>query len=846
MATTDNYIDIFITADAKELKNGLADAERSIKAADSSFKANVAGMENWQKSTEGIKEKVKQLTDVLEVQRKKEAILSVERDRSVDKLNKLQQEYDEAVASGNAEKKVLEQLAYRLERQKKATGDLTVKYNKQVAVTKTTDKELTNYKNTLQQAEDGTIDLEQVTLKAGKAVDKLGNEANESGSKLDTLKNVAGGVAKGVAVVGAAGAAAIGSFLALGPATQEAREDMTKLTSSFTGAGLSGESAKKTYTDLYKVIGETDTAVEAAQQIALLANSEEEAAKWASQAANVTATFGDALKPETYFESANETLKLGKATGAFAQMLEGTGVNVEEFDAHLASLTTEQEKQAYMLEVSEKAMGKAGEAYEESAKSIMAAREAEAQLALATQNLGAVAEPIMTTVNLLLADLLESALPFVELLGGGLTDAMNGVEGGAEKMAEGLGGLLGTLVDSLADLLPTAVDLVVELTSQILTVLLDSLPKLLPVVINGFLSIVNGLSEMLPILIEKIMEILPILIQQLIGAIPQLIQAAITLLMAIVDSIPVIIVELINALPGIIDSIISALLESYPMLIDASVKLLMSLVDAIPLIIDALILALPTIVESLVEGILDAIPLLLQAAIKMWWALIQAIPTLILELIRQLPKIWTSIYNAISGAKDTLFKKAKEFFAKLPEAIPTIISKVQTEIQKLIDKMNEKFKGIGDSFKKFGEDVVKGLWNGINDKVEWIKKKISGFVGDVKGFFTKFFGIESPSKLMRDTVGMFIGEGIGEGIVDSLPFVKKDIDEFSNRVANDLSHIKGGLTLNNNSGTNLPGQSVNGGVVNNFTQIVNAPKQPKLEDMYRYTGNLLDLKGGVV
>ena len=846
MATTDNYIDIFISADTKELKSGLADAERSIKETDSAFKSSTAGLDKWQASTDGIKAKVKQLTDVLEINRKKEAILTVERDRAADKLNKLQKEYDDAVKSGTATKKELEQITYRLERQKKATSDLTIKYNKQVAVTKTTEKELANYTKTLEDAEAGTIDLEKVTLKAGKAVDKFGNEAKETGSKLDTIKNVAGGVATGIAGVVGVAAGAVGGFLSLGEATRETRNNMAKLETGFKTAGLTGEQAANTYSNLFGVLGDTGKATEATAMIGQMAKSQEDLTQWTDIATGVYATFGDSLPIENLAEASLETSKTGKITGGLADALNWAGVSEEEFQAKLDACTSEQERQKLITDQLTSSYSDASKQFKETNKDVIAAQEADAALALSMAELGAIAEPIMTNLKVLANELIGAMLPFVELLGGGLTDALNGVEGGAEKMADGISGIIMQLVDSVSTLLPTVIDLVVELVPKLLTAILDALPQILQVVIDGVLAIIDGISKMLPVIVEKIMEILPILIQQLIDAIPQLIQAAITLLMAIVDAIPVIITELINALPGIIDSIIAAILEAYPLLIDASIKLMMAIIDAIPVIIDALLAALPTIVESLIEGLMDAIPMLLEAAIKFFWALIQAIPTVILDLIAALPKIWKSIFDSLKNAKSTLFTKAKEFFLKLPEAIPAIIQKVRTEIQNLIDKMVEKFKNIGDSFKKFGKDVVEGLWNGIKDKVQWIKDKIAGFGNSVKNAFKDFFGIKSPSKLMEDTVGLFIGEGIGEGIIKSLPFVKKDIDEFSNKVANDLGNIKGGLTLNTNTGTNAPGQVVSSGVTNNFTQIINTPKQPRLEEMYRYTGNLLDLKGGMV
>ncbi len=813
-----NYIGIAMGLDVTSLKAGLNEANKQIQLANSEFKAASSGMDDWTKSTDGLTAKVKQLDTVLTLQKKK--------------LSGLQAEYEKVVAEQGESSE--------------AARRLKVQLNNQQAVVNKTEAEFTNYNETLKQAKAGTIDLESVSLRAGKAVSKLGTDVKDSGSKMDTIKNVAGGVGKGLLGIAGAVTGVVGGFLALGESTRETRNNMAKLETGFKTAGLTAEQATGTYGKLYGVLGDTGKATEATAMIGQMAKSEEDLTKWTDIATGVYATFGDSLPIENLAEASLETSKTGKITGGLADALNWAGISEEEFQKKLDACTSEQERQKLITDTLTGAYSEASDQFKETNKDVIAAQEADAALSQSMAELGAVAEPIMTMLKVLANDVLGAMLPFVEVLGGGLTDALNGVEGGAGKMAEGISGIITTLLDSVTALLPTLIDLVMELIPQLLTAILDALPQILQVVIDGTLAIINGLSEMLPVIIEKIMEILPMLIEQLVGAIPQLIQAAITLLMAIVDAIPIIITALIQALPGIITSIIDALIEAHPMLIDGAVQMMMAIIDAIPIIIDALIVALPQIVDALINGLLEAIPTLLDGAIKFFMAIIQAIPKIVVEIIKAMPKIFKSIYDTIGNAKNTLLTKAKELFMKFVDAIPTIITKVKEKAQEVIDSVIDKFKGIGEKLKTYGKEVVEGLWNGINDKIKWVKDKISGFVDDVKGAFKDFFGIKSPSKLMHDSVGMFIGEGIGAGIVDSLPLVKKDIDAFSNKVANDLGKIKGGLTINANSGESAPGVVASGGVTNNFTQIINAPKQPRLEEMYRYTGNLLDLKGGVV
>lgn len=808
MAENTNYIGVAMGLDVTDLKAGLSEANKQIQLANSQFKAASSGMDDWTKSTEGLNAKVEQLDSVLKAQQAKLAGLNAEYEKTVEK----QGESSEA--------------ARRLQ----------IQINNQQAVVNKTQQEFTGYSAILEQAEAGTLDLERATIRGGKVVKQMksaaeeaaeaaeqlakeqaeaaeaaakleaeqreaerasnklaktisdqeaeldaltkrykdvaltsgksSQEAKDLAAKIQTLNSqlqankkrlddaavemddfgdsakgaadnvkggfgagVAAGIAGGIAAIGAAAVAAVGAFLSLAESTREAREDMSRLTSAYEGAGMSADTANSTFTDLFKVIGETDTAVEASQQIALLAESEKEAAKWAEQAAGVTATFGDALKPETFYESANETLKLNEATGAWAQMLEGTGVmSVEDFNAKLASLNTEQEKQAFMLEISEKAMGEAGAAYEETAGDIMAAREAEAQLSLAMQELGAIAEPIMTTLKLLAVDLLESITPFVELIGEGLTGALSGTAGATDTLAEGLSGLLTSILEKIVGALPTLISTLVSLIStllpQVISTIVGFLPTListlgaqLPIVlqaiISGFSQILTSIGAMLPTLIPLIIDAVLMIASTLLDNIDQLIDAGIMLLLGLADGLIVALPQLIDKIPVIIEKLMGALSRNAPKLIQAGIELIV----------------------KLASGLIKATP----------------------NLISAIPKIISSI---VSGFSD--------YYSKMGDV---------------------------------GKELIKGLWNGIKDMTGWITEKLEGFGDSVLEGIKNFFGVASPSKLMRDEVGQYIGQGVGAGIIDSIPRVKKQISKFSDFVADNMGDIKTGLSVNAGGGS---------------------------------------------
>ena len=97
-------------------------------------------------------------------------------------------------------------------------------------------------------------------------------------------------------------------------------------------------------------------------------------------------------------------------------------------------------------------------------------------------------------------------------------------------------------------------------------------------------------------------------------------------------------------------------------------------------------------------------------------------------------------------------------------------------------KIFDNIKGAFASIPDVGRDLVMGLWNGIGNMAGWIKSKIEGFGGDVLKSLKSFFGIHSPSRVMRDEIGKMLGLGVGDGITESIGQVLKDVGTFNTQV----------------------------------------------------------------
>lgn len=788
MAENTNYIGVAMGMDVTDLKAGLSEANKQIQLANSEFKAASSGMDDWTKSTEGITAKVKQLDSVLKMQKSKLAGLTAE----YEKVAKEQGEGSEAARK------------------------LKVQINNQQAVVNKTQKEFDNFSNVLAKAEAGIVDLQDVTVQANGKIKDFGNSAKEAGEKTEGGfgGNVAKGIVGGIAAIGAAAVAAVGSFLSLGESTRELRENLAKLDTAFDEAGHSADAAQKTYTDLYGILGDEGSATEAAQQLAILSKDEKDLAANTKILTGVMAKYGESIPTTGLAEGMAATAAMGEVQGTLADALEWQGVNLEDYNAQLATMATEEERAAYIQQTLIGLYGEAADAYSEKNKSVIEAREAEAELAKVTAELGAIAEPIMTTLKLLAVDLLKSITPFVEMLGTGLRGALEGNTGAAAAFADGLNGIIGVLLEKVTTLLPTILTMILELVPRIIETLLGALPSLITTLSGLIVQIIEALGPLLPQIVQKIIEVVPLIITALVNAIPQLLVAAIQFLQAIVEAIPSLIESLLAALPNVITTIITALVEAIPLLLDAAIQLLNAIVDAIPVILALVIKNLPMILDAIINGVLDALPQLLDAAITLLFALIDAIPVIVSELNGALPDIIATIVKALVKAIPKLFSTAKDLLGKIIDAVGDLIKKLPSHMGKIITGMVEGLKKGISKIKGVGKDIIEGLWNGIKDMGDWIAKKIKGFGEDVLGGIKDFFGINSPSKLMEEEVGMFLGQGIGTGLLDSIPFVKKQLTKFSDYVADNLGGIKSGLSLGVSGAGAYAGAGAGGRVVN--------------------------------
>jgi phage-related protein len=306
----------------------------------------------------------------------------------------------------------------------------------------------------------------------------------------------------------------------------------------------------------------------------------------------------------------------------------------------------------------------------------------------------------------------------------------------------------------------------------------------------------------------------------------------IPMLLNITKSCYAVVTDALNNMPGILDAVqkfATQIASQAPQFIKSGFEMLNKLADGVVSALPVMIAKIPTIISTFANIINDNGPTILMCGLKLIAKLalgiIQAIPTLIVnipKIITAIVDVW-SAFNWINLGKMAitgLGNGIKALFGFLKgtgkEALDTVLINILMlperlralggkGISGLVSGIKSLFGALGGAAKKIfeiivkalaslpskmlsiGKNIIEGIWKGIWSMGAWITKKIGDFAGGIVKSFKGFLGIHSPSRIMRDMVGRFIGEGIGVGILGSFDTVRKDIAAFNDSLIDEFN-----------------------------------------------------------
>ena len=714
-----------------------------------------------------------------------------------------------------AQEKVLNDYEGELERIKKEYGENSkeaLEYGKilndQRATVNYIKKDIAKYEDALEEVSKA----EKVASKTGKDVaevlEEISEESKDAGEGFTVFKGaVAEFVGNGLTNLVGGIKDAISSFISLADETREYREDLKKLETAFTTAGFTTEQATEVYKDFYAVLGEEDRSVEAVNHLAKLVDSEKDLKTWTDICTGVWATFGDSLPIEGLTEASNETAKTGKLTGVLADALNWAGESEEAFQEKLDGLNTEQERTAFITETLNGLYSDTANVYRENNASIMEANRVNSDYADTMAKMGATIEPVTTTLKAGFTDLLNTA---IELFGGDIN-----IEAFTSKLQEGFSILSNTVLPAIKD----GLGWILANKDGLISALVSIASGFLAFNVANMIMAVTGVFASLFGEIKKGATVMKAL-NTVFGLTPF----------------------------GLITTGVTLLVAGFMYLWNTCEPFKQFWIDLWEDIKNIVSVAVQTISKFFTE----TIPNVIKNTIE-WFKQLPYNIGYILGLVIGKIVLWLdSVSDYINTQVPIIIRNIGKFFSELPDKIWTWLAlsiidvgkwavSMGTEgkkaISNLITNVINGASSIPSQMASIGRNIVEGVWSGIRNAKDQFTSNVKSFFSGIVDGVKDALGIHSPSTVFAEEVGKWIPEGVAVGISDN---AKSVLTAMKNLTVDAVGSAKAGL---NTGGTTLGSSS---GVVNNFTQVINSPKQLSRLDIYRQSKNLLGYAGGGV
>lgn len=447
-------------------------------------------------------------------------------------------------------------------------------------------------------------------------------------------------------------------------------------------------------------------------------------------------------------------------------------------------------------------------------------------LEVGVETVETIVESIMNTVP----DLLKAGAKIIDNLVNGIVNALPRLLGMAVNL---IADFVSLVMENVPDLLEAGAEVIVQfvsgivgalpklfktitvMTSKLLSTLIGALPELIQVGLDVINTLLSGIMENLPLLIGSAVALVSDFVQMILENIPLLLDAGFQilqgLLTAIMDNLPL----LAESAVSLVMQLVTAILDNLPLLIDCALKLVESLANFItenlPLLLDCafriievlingLLSNLPQIVEmsiqiieKLAEGLLSKLDLILQSALKIIHTLVKFLSDHAKDFISIGIQILTMLIQGLGGMLPELIAEAlflstqflekiknqdweqlgKDIIAFFLQGVKGMYDLAVEGVTELIDKICTTITNI-DWF-ELGSNILDGIVNGLSNIGNKISEWGEGFIGGI----ADFFGIHSPSRLMRDEIGRYLGLGIQEGLASSLPDMGRISSEIS-------------------------------------------------------------------
>lgn len=649
----------------KEFRTALAGINSQLKNLDAEMKAAMSSLSGMDDAEQQAAKQSDILARSIEANGNKIKIIQGEYTRAANKLNDLSDALKKAEKEFGENSLEATKARNAYNRQTKAVNDLGTKLNSATADLNKMERELK--------------DIDNSAEKAKKSLNELGDSAESVGNGL-TGSITAGSVGGFVAGIVQNIANGIKNLVS---ETMEYNKVMSVLEASSKKAGYTAGQTRKSYKQLYGVIGDNQSTATALANLQAVGLAQDDLATLIDGTIGAWAKYGDSIPIDSLAEAVNETIKVGTVTGTFADVLNWAGTSEDEFNKRLQETADPAERAKIVLdELSKQGLPELADAYREANPEIVKMNEANAELEKSLGKIGEFFTPLVAGITEGIAKLLEKAKPMMEEIGRDFLVTWEGIEERVSPFVE-------KMKDSFSEV-GEAID--TAFTDEEQNAIKNFFATLEEIVVSGPIIAITAIIRGIATAIKYVILFIGKLVDFFTEILPNAIDTVIKKFKEIVNTIS----GVINAIGGFISGIASTLVafftETIPGAIEAAIQWISHLPGKIWEILTGIVQTVVNWATKLVETIKNKMQ-------EFQAAIISNVKTLPSKFVQLGKDILQGLLNGLTSLKNKVFG----FFSNIGESI--------------IGKFKSIF-GIASPSKVFrwmGNMLMDGLGLGIKD-----------------------------------------------------------------------------------------------------------------------------------
>lgn len=169
---------------------------------------------------------------------------------------------------------------------------------------------------------------------------------------------------------------------------------------------------------------------------------------------------------------------------------------------------------------------------------------------------------------------------------------------------------------------------------------------------------------------------------------------------------------------------------------------------------------------------------------------VQNVSNVVTNVVNGISNAWNATWSAISGFVSGVWNGIVNAISGFVGQVSRSVSDVLGTIGRIGGDILNNIGNFPSLLINAGRDLINGLADGIRNASGQIVEVIKGIAGNALNAIKDFFGIKSPSRVMRDQVGKQIGAGLAIGIESSIGRVLKATSALSDAAMMDVPDIK--------------------------------------------------------